>query len=130
MKKMSSGLAPIIQIDRQSREPLHRQIYNAYRTAIVQQSLRPNERVPSTRTLAEELGVSRIPVLNAYAQLIAEGYFESRVGAGTVVSSTLPEQVPTSESSTAEPQHARGPRPISRDCLPLPPMQGILPWLG
>jgi DNA-binding transcriptional MocR family regulator len=56
----------------------------AYRTSIVDGSLRPGQRIPSTRVLASELGVSRFPVLNAYAQLLAEGYFESRVGAGTV----------------------------------------------
>ena len=130
MKRMPSGISPLIRVDRRAEEPLHRQIYDGYRTAVVDRTLRPNERVPSTRTLAAELGVSRIPVLNAYAQLIAEGYFESRGGAGTVVSSTLPEQVPMSEKSTTEPRLAQGPRPISRDCLPLPPMQGVLPWLG
>jgi len=94
MKKTPSGIVPIIRIDRRAREPLHRQIYNAYRTAIVECALRPKDRIPSTRTLAVELGLSRIPVLNAYAQLLAEGYFESRIGAGTVVSSTLPDQIP------------------------------------
>jgi len=130
MKKMSSGLAPIIQIDRQSREPLHRQIYNAYRTAIVQQSLRPKERVPSTRTLAEELGVSRIPVLNAYAQLLAEGYFEARVGAGTVVSSTLPEQWVLPQRSVPRPVLRRVPRPKSVAHAGLPSAQTVVRWLA
>src|SRR5215475_5219599 len=120
MKKTPSGISPLIRVDRQAEEPLHRQIYDAYRTAVVDRALRPNERVPSTRTLASELGVSRIPVLNAYAQLIAEGYFESRGGAGTVVSSTLPEHVPSSDKSATEPRLTQGPRPLSRDCLPLP----------
>src|SRR6266850_7879539 len=97
MKKTPTGIVPIIRVDRRAREPLHRQIYNAYRTAIVDRALRPREQVPSTRTLASELGVSRIPVLNAYAQLLAEGYFESRPGAGTFVSSSLPEQLTSCE---------------------------------
>ena len=130
MKKVPSGIVPLIRVDRRAREPLHRQIYNAYRTAILERALRPKERVPSTRTLAAELGVSRIPVFNAYAQLLAEGYFESRVGAGTVVSSMLPDQVTRSERSTTTPRSSSGPRRISRDCLPLPPMHGVLPWLG
>ncbi|HXW90671.1 MAG TPA: PLP-dependent aminotransferase family protein [Terriglobales bacterium] len=72
--------------------PLHRQIYDAYRSAIVGSMLQPGQRVPSTRGLAFELGISRIPVLTAYAQLLAEGYFQSRVGTGTVVSTCLPDQ--------------------------------------
>jgi GntR family transcriptional regulator / MocR family aminotransferase len=130
MKKIPSGIVPIIRIDRRAREPLHRQIYNAYRTAIVECALRPKDRIPSTRTLALELGLSRIPVLNAYAQLLAEGYFESRIGAGTVVSSTLPDQTPQPLRSPASTGARRGPRPVSRASLALPSMQGILPWLG
>ena len=94
----------MIAVDRKAAKALHTQIYDAYRTAIVTGSLRPRQRIPSTRVLATELGVSRFPVLNAYAQLLAEGYFESRVGAGTVVSSLLPEQLtssgPTSRGAT------------------------------
>src|ERR1700759_5714742 len=91
MKRSPSGLAPVISIDRNTNQPLHRQIYEAYRTAIVEGGLRPGQRIPSTRVLASELGVSRFPVLNAYAQLLAEGYFTSRVGAGTVIAESLPE---------------------------------------
>jgi GntR family transcriptional regulator/MocR family aminotransferase len=92
MKRVASGILPVIAVDRKGPKPLHRQIYDAYRTAIVEGSLRPGQRVPSTRVLAAELGVSRFPVLNAYSHLLAEGYFESRVGAGTVVSASLPDQ--------------------------------------
>ena len=62
----------MIAVDREAAHPLQRQIYDAYRTAIVSGSLRSGERIPSTRLLATELGVSRFPVLNAYAQLLAE----------------------------------------------------------
>src|SRR5579863_3738772 len=92
MKKVSSAIMPIISIDRQAQRPLHRQIYDGYREAILGGTLRPGQRVPSTRALAAELGVSRIPVLTAYAQLLAEGYFESRVGRGTAVSLSLPDK--------------------------------------
>src|ERR1700689_1830459 len=92
MKRVASGILPLIAIDRKISKPLHRQIYDAYRMAIIDGALRPGQRIPSSRALASELGVSRFPVLNAYAQLMAEGYFESRVGAGTVVSSSLLEQ--------------------------------------
>ncbi len=89
---MSIAVTPIIAIDRKARRPLHQQIYDAYRDSIVSGTLRPGQRVPSTRGLAAELGVSRMPVLGAYAQLMAEGYFQSRVGAGTTVSLSLPDQ--------------------------------------
>jgi len=127
---MSSGLAPIIQIDRRSEEPLHRQIYNAYRKAIVQHTLRPRERVPSTRTLADELGVSRIPVLNAYAQLLAEGYFEARVGSGTVVSSNLPEQVMRPQHSFPRPPSRKVPRLRSVNYADLPSAHSVVRWLA
>src|SRR5215470_10351773 len=92
MKKVASGIAPMIAVDRNAPKALHKQIYDAYRTAIVKGSLRPRQRIPSTRVLASEIGVSRFPVLNAYAQLLAEGYIESRIGSGTVVTGSLPDQ--------------------------------------
>ena len=107
MKRAASGIVPVIAIDRKAAKALHTQIYDAYRTAIVSGSLRPRQRIPSTRVLATELGVSRFPVLNAYSQLLAEGYFESRVGAGTVVSSLLPEQLIPEQLRSSGPTNAR-----------------------
>src|SRR5271155_3190817 len=99
MKRVASGILPMIAVDRKAPKPLHRQIYDAYRTAIVDGTLRRGQRIPSTRVLASELRVSRFPVLNAYAQLLAEGYFESRIGAGTVVCTALPDRFTVSEST-------------------------------
>ncbi|HEV8411064.1 MAG TPA: PLP-dependent aminotransferase family protein, partial [Gemmatimonadaceae bacterium] len=53
--------------------------------------LRPGQRVPSTRVLAIELGMSRLPVLTAYEQLLHEGYLEGRVGSGTYVCAAAPD---------------------------------------
>jgi GntR family transcriptional regulator/MocR family aminotransferase len=92
MRKTRGGISPVIAVDRKAAQPLHRQIYDAYRATILRRNLQPGQQIPSTRALAAELGISRIPVLTAYAQLLAEGYFESRAGAGTFVSSSLPEQ--------------------------------------
>src|SRR5262249_38973636 len=92
MQKVSSAITPIITVDRKAARPLHRQIYDGYRVAIVGGMLRPGQRVPSTRGLASELGISRIPVLTAYAQLLAEGYFQSLRGSWTFVSSSVPDQ--------------------------------------
>src|SRR5580704_16890822 len=115
MKRVASGILLMIAVDRKASKSLHRQIYDAYRMAIVDGSLRPGQRIPSTRVLAAEIGVSRFPVLNAYAQLLAEGYFESRVGAGTVVSGSLPEQFTSSRPAGARILAASSSaRPVSR----------------
>ena len=87
----SAVLPAVIQVDRTSSKPLYRQLYDGYREAIVEQRLKAGDRLPSTRSLAAELGISRIPVLNAFEQLLAEGYFESRVGSGTFVARSLPD---------------------------------------
>jgi GntR family transcriptional regulator/MocR family aminotransferase len=73
-----------------SGAPLYRQLTDWFRQAILDGRLKPGQRVPSTRGLAKELGISRIPVLSAYEQLLAEGYLESSVGAGTRVVRALP----------------------------------------
>ena len=101
MKKAATGFSPLIYVDRKGAKPLYSQVYEAFRAAIVDRKLRAGERIPSTRALCSELGISRIPVLDAYAQLLAEGYFKSRVGAGTFVSSSLPDQMTPSEKQSA-----------------------------
>src|SRR5215475_2735065 len=131
MKKVPSGLVPLVAVDRRALAPLHRQIYDGYRSAIAAGSLRSGQRIPSTRALAEELGVSRIPVLNAYAQLLSEGYFESRIGAGTLVSHSLPDQIPLKSIGNPRPNSIRsGPRPVSRRCSEVPNAAQVVPWLG
>src|ERR1019366_5797359 len=129
MKRVASGILPMVAVDRTSSMPLHRQIYDGFRSAILEGRLRPGQRIPSTRVLASEIRVSRFPVLNAYAQLLAEGYFQSRVGAGTVVSSSLPDQLTSSEPTgiTHVPTHS-GPRPIAKRSSILPLVEGV-PWL-
>ena len=82
----------MIAVSRKGEKPLHRQIYDAFRAMILERRLQPGQQIPSTRALAGELGISRIPVLDAYAQLLAEGCIETRAGAGTFVTSSLSEQ--------------------------------------
>ena len=72
---------------------IHRQLYDALRRAILEGLLRPGQRIPSTRALAIELGVSRLPVLMAYEQLLHEGYLRGKTGSGTFVSPELPDDV-------------------------------------
>src|ERR1700733_13124397 len=91
-KKPPGAAAPMIAVDRKGEKPLHRQIYDALRAMILERRLQPGQQIPSSRALADDLGISRIPVLGAYAQLLAEGYIESRSGAGTFVTSSLSDQ--------------------------------------
>lgn len=121
MTRASLGFLPVLTVERGAAAPLHKQIYDGFRAAILRGDLRPAQRIPSSRELAAELHVSRFPVLNAYAQLLAEGYFESQVGAGTFVSASLPEQ----RMSVPEPAERpvptpTGPRPISQRSMLYP----------
>jgi GntR family transcriptional regulator / MocR family aminotransferase len=93
MSYIGTPVSPVFAIDRDEAKPLHRQVYDGYREAILRGDLVPGQKIPSSRELASEIRVSRFPVLHAYAQLLAEGYFESQIGSGTFISSTLPEQM-------------------------------------
>jgi len=114
VKSRPPGALPIFTLDRAGSVPLQRQIYDGYRDAILRGQLRPGEQILSSREFATELAVSRFPILNAYAQLLAEGYLESRVGAGTFVSASLPEQQMSVEVAGRAPAAPSGPRPVSR----------------
>ncbi|HVP30880.1 MAG TPA: PLP-dependent aminotransferase family protein [Myxococcota bacterium] len=95
--------------------PLHRQAYRALREAILAGRLGAGTRLASTRNLARELGVSRNTVLQAFEQLVAEGYATPRAGSGTYVADALPARAePPAKSSAraaaeasarAEPSH-------------------------
>ena len=76
-----------VTLDRSSAAPLTRQIYDQLRSMILAGVLPSGSRMVSTRRLAGELGVSRNIALEAFDQLLAEGYVEARGGAGTFVSS-------------------------------------------
>jgi GntR family transcriptional regulator / MocR family aminotransferase len=92
MKRISASFLPPIALDSSRQIPMYRQLYEWFRGAILAGQLRPGQRVPSTRNLAAELKVSRIPVSTAYEQLYAEGYLETFVGAGTCVARSIPDE--------------------------------------
>jgi GntR family transcriptional regulator / MocR family aminotransferase len=83
-----------IPIDRQGAIPLYQQIETYLRDSIRAGTLAPETRLPATRVLARDLGVSRITIENAYAALEADGLVERRTGSGTYVLpwSALPPQ--------------------------------------
>jgi GntR family transcriptional regulator/MocR family aminotransferase len=87
-----------------SREagPLFAQVYSGLRGAILAGAFRSGEKLPSTRDLAEELGVSRTVVLLAYDQLLAEGFAVGHPGSGTYVSSGVGDSHPGRVENTVK----------------------------
>src|SRR5690606_13281405 len=73
--------------------PLYQQLFTHLQTAILTGRLPGGQKLPSTRALADELQLSRNTVVNAYEQLLAEGYLESVQGSGTFVAKVLPEEL-------------------------------------
>jgi GntR family transcriptional regulator/MocR family aminotransferase len=119
MKRVPASFLPPIAIDTHTKTPMYRQLYDWFRRAITDGQMRPGQRVPSTRSLAAELKISRIPVLNAYEQLLAEGYLETFVGAGTCVARSIPDDTLRPQAGKArkglqEIVEKLGPRRISR----------------
>lgn len=127
MRKKPPGAAmPMIAVHRKGEKPLHRQIYDEFRTMILERSLQAGQQIPSTRALADELGISRIPVLDAYAQLLAEGYLESRAGSGTFVTSSLSDRFLNVRPTVLNAVNDSGSDAISRVSRLLP-VEGT-PW--
>ena len=82
----------MIRLDRMAAEPLHQQLYRQIRDELVSGSFSDgSSRLPSSRALATDLGISRLTVNLAFEKLHAEGYLRSRVGSGTFVADSLPE---------------------------------------
>jgi GntR family transcriptional regulator/MocR family aminotransferase len=72
--------------------PNHRRVYEAIRRAITEQVLPSGARLPSTRSLATDLNVSRNTILAAFDQLLDEGYVAAKTGSGTYVSYNQPDE--------------------------------------
>ncbi|HYK82145.1 MAG TPA: PLP-dependent aminotransferase family protein [Gemmatimonadales bacterium] len=114
----SSAPPTLVRVDPGADAPLHRQIYDSLRDAIVSGRLAPGLRVPPTRVLAHELQVSRNTASAALAQLRAEGYLDVRPRSGTFVRPLLPDAtlVAPRRLSVRAPRVARTPPhpPLSR----------------
>ena len=92
MIKLGASLGGVLEqitIRRDSGKPLARQIFEQISGLILDGKIRPGERLPSSRALAEELGISRNVALEATDQLIAEGFLESRKGSGVFAASGI-----------------------------------------
>ena len=78
-----------MQLDPTSRRPLYLQLRDSLRRLILDHSLPPGVKLPSTRSLAKNLAISRNTVLNAYEALYAEGLVTGAIGSGTRVTATI-----------------------------------------
>jgi len=104
-KQATGAILPNLELSTNgSTLPLYQQIYERIRETILSGALAPGTKLPSTRTLASDLGLSRNTVEVAFMQLEAEGFLVRQVGAGTYVSLTIPEYVkpPKSAARTAK----------------------------
>jgi DNA-binding transcriptional MocR family regulator len=120
MEQLSSA----IEVDKGAEEPIYRQLIRAIREQIEDGVLRPGDRLPASRDLADTLGVSRISVVNAYAELRSSGLLSAHPGRGTFVagvSSTLsdPRILPSVAAN-----------PVARSMLRLAQQPGIIAFSG
>lgn len=109
-KYVGGALIPVFALDRQNGETLTGQLVGAIRELVLSGQLRAGDRLPASRTLAREQGVSRTTAITAYEQLTAEGLIRSHVGSGTFVSDSVtlpvPDQVRTIPASGITPRLA------------------------
>src|SRR4029453_1950021 len=101
----------MIPLDRSAAEPLHDQLYRQIRDELRLGSFTGDAcRIPSSRILAVDLGISRLTVNLAFSKLHAEGYLRSKPRSGTFVAHPLPETFLTAGKPKALPQVERRPR--------------------
>jgi GntR family transcriptional regulator / MocR family aminotransferase len=101
----------MIRLDRAAAEPLHQQLYRQIRDELISGSFNgSSSRLPSSRALAADLGISRFTVDLAFSKLHGEGYLQSRIGSGTFVADSLPETFLSPRSPHTERLVERPPR--------------------
>ncbi|HVP43614.1 MAG TPA: PLP-dependent aminotransferase family protein [Terriglobales bacterium] len=97
-----------VDLDRRRPNSLAGQLYEGLRQAVLRGQIRRGERLPSTRLLAADLAVSRNTVTSAYEQLLAEGYIEAKVGSGTCVARSLPDELLSASAGAVKVHKKRG----------------------
>ncbi len=101
----------MIRLDRTSREPLQQQLYRQIRDELKSGSFSDAaSRLPSSRALAADLGISRLTVNLAFSRLHAEGYLRSKARSGTFVAHPLPETFLSAGKPQMHPAIERPPR--------------------
>jgi GntR family transcriptional regulator/MocR family aminotransferase len=124
--------APLgLVLDAASRTPLHRQIGEQVRHAILERRLAPGQRLPSSRLMASELEVARGTVLLAMDQLIAEGYVVAQAASGLSVANDLPDEMLTTPRRTlAAPPAGDGAAPSTLSRRARTALRDAMPTLG
>ena len=89
VRQAGGALLAALPVDRKGGQALGAQLYVALRDLILSGDPAPGARLPSSRTLAQGLGVSRSTVVGAYERLVSEGLIEARVGAGSHIAQVL-----------------------------------------
>src|SRR4051794_8452970 len=117
-------LPTLISLNKNAEEPLYRQLIRSIRDQIAEGVLRPGDRLPASRDLADALGISRISVVNAYAELQSAGVLSAHAGRGTFIAG-LPAQVadPRLLPSVAA-------NPVAQSMLRLAQQPGIIAFSG
>jgi GntR family transcriptional regulator/MocR family aminotransferase len=111
MEKLTSHFEPL-SLDRSGKRPLQRQLKDQLKAMIQQGRLRPRDKLPSTRALAEELHVSRNTVVAAYEELQGEGYVEAHERSAYVIGQAAGAFPPQERTSRQETRRLQSPRPL------------------
>jgi len=106
---------------------LYRWLYEELRGAILVGHLRPGARLPATRDLAAQYGLSRPTIVTAFEQLHSEGYVDGKVGSGTYVSQTLPDQLLHAPKTATRPRKRHQRRGLSAYARRLQPLRRAEP---
>ncbi len=122
MAKQHSTL-PLNLHQPKSGMPLYRWLYDELRAAILAGRLHPGTRLPATRDLAEQYGVSRPTIVTAFEQLQSEGYVEGRIGSGTYVTQTLPDELLQAPRTVSQPKIRKQARHLSKYAHRLQPLR-------
>jgi GntR family transcriptional regulator/MocR family aminotransferase len=103
------------RLDRGNGQPIYRQLHRLLQQAILSRELPAGSKVPSSRLLAQELGIGRNTVTQVYEQLVLEGYVSSATGRGTFVADSAPDEivgVPDAEAPAAPLESLPPPLPL------------------
>ncbi len=125
-----------IQLTRQTDRPLYLQVAEQLRRQIENGELPPYTRLPASRTLAKKLGVNRITIVNAYAELEAEGLVTSRVGSGTFVAANQNTPHPLPETNRLPlwrgplPRHPWNANQMIAEMMRLARQSGVISFAG
>ncbi|MGB7338316.1 MAG: PLP-dependent aminotransferase family protein [Phototrophicaceae bacterium] len=115
-----------INIDRESEEPIYKQLIRQIQMQIESGNLPAGTRLPASRILAKKIDISRISVVNAYAELRAEGFLSAHAGRGTFVSKDSSAAAQTSAMSGMTVDNTNLPDQSLRDLMRMARRQGII----